>query len=558
MGRHTSHVAARKRRYNFIIPVVSVALAVVLVAAAGVAVWQHFTPSAATAAAVECPSTAKLAVTADTSVAPIVKQAADAYDKVAAHCADITVTAQDSADTASVLAAGNGGGIDVWIPDSLVWINRMQSIAASLGHTAPTVTPQQAVASSPVVFALPSTKAGQVGSTPLSWGGILNGKVTALIPNPEASGPSLAGLLALASHAGKNTQELNAAMIALGKTIPATTDAALSSATTASTLTVAIATEQEVAAYNKTNAAHQVTSVYPSDGTMSVEYPYVLASTAAAKATAKLAAAFQKQLLDNSALFTAAGFRTGSGGGTVDQPGVVPTAAPAAPATDGSTELTLYKTWGVLNLRGRMLGVIDVSGSMADPAGGGLSRIQVFQQSAMGAIQRFSGQAELGLWIFSTNQNGTTPYKQVSPIEPIGDPAHAADLAHQIGALPSELSGNTGLYDTTLAAVRDVRATYDPTRVNSVIVITDGVNDDSNSSTTLQQLIATLKKEADPNKPVPVIMIGFGPDTDMSAMTQIAKATGGAAYTASKPQDLGNVLTTALTERSCRPNCPAG
>jgi hypothetical protein len=50
-------------------------------------------------------------------------------------------------------------------------------------------------------------------------------------------------------------------------------------------------------------------------------------------------------------------------------------------------------------------------------------------------------------------------------------------------------------------------------------------------------------------------MIGFGPDTDLAAMQRIAQATKGAAYSASKPEDLGTVLVDALSQRTCRPNC---
>jgi len=80
--------------------------------------------------------------------------------------------------------------------------------------------------------------------------------------------------------------------------------------------------------------------------------------------------------------------------------------------------------------------------------------------------------------------------------------------------LPSLLEGDTGLYDTTLAAVKRMRSTYDPTMINSVLVITDGANDNP-SGITLDSLLAQLKAGNDPSKPVPVIMVGLGPDTDV-------------------------------------------
>jgi len=545
--------ATRPPRRRFLVPIISIVAALAIVAA-GLVAWQAFGARGAPAAAAGCTSVARLAVTVDTSIAPIVTDVANRYDAEKAHCAKITVTGQDSADTASVLAAG-GAGIDVWIPNSLVWVDRMNSIAGSLGREPAAISVQQVVATSPVVFAIPADKAAQAAADPLTWGRVLDGSLPAVLPNPEASSSSLAGMLALAAHAGKNTLALNAALIDIAKTIPATPDDALAAVATAPALTAAITTEQQVAAYDTAHPQQQVSAVYPKDGTDAVEYPYLVVNSSAARGVPALVTAFEQALLAQSPRFVAAGFRDGSGAGTLNQPGVPAAAVAVAPATDGTTQLALYQDWSVLTLRGRMLGVIDTSGSMSDAAGGGLSRIQIFQQAAMGAISRFSGDVELGLWTFSTDQNGTLPYQSISPIAPLGDKAHAADLAAKIAGLPARVGGNTGLYDTVLAAVREVRSTYDPKYINSVVVITDGVNDDAGSSTTLQSLIATLKKEADPKRPVPVILIGFGPDTDIASMTQIAKATGGGAYSASKPQDLSTVLTLALTQRSCRPNC---
>ena len=66
-----------------------------------------------------------------------------------------------------------------------------------------------------------------------------------------------------------------------------------------------------------------------------------------------------------------------------------------------------------------------------------------------------------------------------------------------------------------------------------MLLITDGKNEDENGID-LDTLLAELAKIDDPTKPVPVIMIGFGPDTDLAAMQQIAQATKGAAYSASQ------------------------
>ena len=85
-----------------------------------------------------------------------------------------------------------------------------------------------------------------------------------------------------------------------------------------------------------------------------------------------------------------------------------------------------------------------------------------------------------------------------------------------------------------------------------MLLITDGKNEDENGID-LDTLLAELAKMDDPTKPVPVIMIGFGPDTDLAAMQRIAQATKGAAYSASKPEDLGTVLVDALSQRTLPP-----
>ncbi len=221
---------------------------------------------------------------------------------------------------------------------------------------------------------------------------------------------------------------------------------------------------------------------------------------------------------------------------------------------DSAAQLEILRAWGVLTLRSRMLAVIDVSGSMTEPAENGLRRIDIFQQAAVGAMEKFSGEVELGVWVFSTTRNGDLDYEDLAPIAPLADLAHKQQIAGIIQSLPARLGGATGLYDTTLAAVKRARESYDPDKVNSVLLITDGKNEDENGID-LDTLLAELAKIDDPTKPVPVIMIGFGPDTDLAAMQRIAQATKGAAYSASRPEDLSTVLVDALSQRACRPNC---
>ncbi|KRC58654.1 hypothetical protein ASE14_19100 [Agromyces sp. Root81] len=568
MGRHSVAASAKKPGRKLILSIIG-AVVVVGVVSSGVFLWVggYLNPIFASADS-GCAQTEELAIVADTSIAPALTKIAEKFDENSELCVSTEITAQDSADTAAVVASG-GAEADAWVPESSVWLDRMNATAASLGQSAPEVEVRESIASSPVVFAGAATKATELATEPVSWARVLGGTLPTILPDPEASAASLAGLLALRGHSSPDDpRQFAGAMIELGKSIPASTSAAFGAVSAADQPAVVVTSEAQVAAYNSDGPAETLVAAYPVDGTVSLDYPFVrmTASDAAAGTgsadTADAGAATRAELLDafetavrkSTKKLAAAGFRAPDGTGELDIPGLGTEAPSATAALDGAAQLEILRAWSVLTLRSRMLAVIDVSGSMEEPAENGLRRIDIFQQAAVGAMQKFSGEVELGVWVFSTARNGELDYEDLSPIAPLADAAHTQEIAGIIQSLPARLGGATGLYDTTLAAVQRVRETYDPEKVNSVLLFTDGKNEDENGID-LDTLLAELAKIDDPSKPVPVIMIGFGPDTDLAAMQRIAQATKGAAYSASKPEDLGTVLVDALSQRSCRPNC---
>ena len=120
--------------------------------------------------------------------------------------------------------------------------------------------------------------------------------------------------------------------------------------------------------------------------------------------------------------------------------------------------------------------------------------------------------------------------------------------AVRAGLAPSELGGGTGLYDTTLAAFKKVQDSYDPSYSNSVIILTDGQNEDPNSIT-LRQLLSQLKRLEDPARPVLVLTIGISEDADTESLEQIARATGGTSYVAKTANDIQTVFVDAIRAR---------
>lgn len=577
MGRHSEAASAKQPGRKLILSIIGAVVVVGLVAS-GVFLWVggYLNPLFASADA-GCAETEQLAIVADTSIAPALREIAEKFDADPDRCVSTEITAQDSADTAAVVASG-GEEADAWVPESSVWLDRMNATASSLGQSPPEVEVRESIASSPVVFAGAATKATDLAAEPVSWSRVLGGTLPTILPDPEASAASLAGLLALRGHSSPDDpRQFAGAMIELGKSIPASTGAAFGTVSAAQEPAVVVTSEAQVAAYNLDDPVEALVAAYPVDGTVSLDYPFVRMSApdadadAAADADAdadadaaseetpvatrsELLDAFEAAVRESTKTLAAAGFRAPDGTGELDIVGLGAEAPSATAALDGAAQLEILRAWSVLTLRSRMLAVIDVSGSMEEPAENGLRRIDIFQQAAVGAMQKFSGEVELGVWVFSTARNGDLDYEDLSPIAPLGDAAHSQEIAGIIQSLPARLGGATGLYDTTLAAVQRVRETYDPEKVNSVLLFTDGKNEDENGID-IDTLLAELSKIEDPTKPVPVIMIGFGPDTDLAAMQRIAQATKGAAYSASKPEDLGTVLVDALSQRSCRPNC---
>lgn len=531
---------------------VAAGVAVVALVASGVYLWVggHLNPILAAADQSACDETEQILVVADSSIAPSLAELAADFDASPTLCVETQVRAQDSADTAATVAAGTSDA-DIWIPDSTVWIDRTRATATSLGLGAPVLAVGDSVASSPIVFAAAAADAEQLAKEPVSWARVLSGQLPALLPDPEASSASLASLYALKGQSSPDDpRQFAGAMIALSKSIPASTGAAMSTVTSSSTPMIVLTTEARVVDHNADTSAEPLVAAYPTEGTVALDYPFVRL----AKERTENLDAFQAALAKAGDHFAESGFRAPDGSGELETRGVAATAPAAQTELDGAAQIEILRAWGVLTMRGRMLAVIDVSGSMEEPAANGLRRIDVFQQAAMGAVQKFSGEAELGVWLFSTARNGDLDYEDVAPIAPLADAAHTQRIAGIIESLPSRLGGATGLYDTTLDAVKRVRETYDPDKINSVLVITDGRNEDENGIS-LEQLLAELAKMDDPTKPVPVIMIGFGPDTDLQAMQQIAKATKGGAYSAAAPEDLGTVLVDAISQRTCRPDC---
>ena len=67
--------------------------------------------------------------------------------------------------------------------------------------------------------------------------------------------------------------------------------------------------------------------------------------------------------------------------------------------------------------------------------------------------------------------------------------------------------------------------------------------------------LAALGSGKDPRRPVPVITIGLGPDSDHAALAAISRQTGGSTYQAQRASDIYRVFHEAMGRRECLPTC---
>jgi Ca-activated chloride channel homolog len=504
-----------------------------------------------------------LRVAAATDIAPVLAAVAAGRHE---QCSTVQVTVADPAKVAAALSGKVGDTQpDVWVPDSSYWLTRI----APGGQPAPRQA--AAVASSPVVIALSEPVARTLGwpGRPVGWGQLLATNASAAqlrigIPDPARSPVGVSALLAVNAVTvkdGKPSPATVAALRALAANVAGQASdlyAKLPQSADETAVAKALggfpASEQSVAAYNAQKPAVPAVPVYPDPASPSLDYPYLVTagrSPAAADAAQRFLSALQAP--DSAHALTRAGFRTASGGTGSDFPtggglkaGILnPVPLPAARVLAQTVGI-----WSTLTLPSQLLALIDVSGSMGELVPGtNLTRMQVTVSASLQSLGLYGDESAIGLWVFSTHLDGNRDYHEVVPIAPLS--ANRAALAAAIGKLQVKQGGATGLYDTVLAAYKELTARWDPARANTITVFTDGQNEDDNGISRAT-LLSELGKLYDPARPVRIVFLGLGPDVNADELAQIAKVTHGQSFVSRDPGRIGEIFLEAVSTRVCQ------
>lgn len=497
----------------------------------------------------DCASTLPVTISVAEQIAPVVQAAADRARKAGA-CAAYRVQAASPAAVAAAIAGGQGP--DAWVADSSLWLDQLKAAKPDLEWQK-----VASVASSPIVVALPQELAAKVGSARPAWRNLLSGSVPVRMADPDVDATGRLALFTVHSVLGtsKATQNLSGAtMIRLSRTA-AGSEAELfgSYAQDPKGSPAFPASEQAVAKHNREHPDRSLAAVVPSEGTASLDYPWSTAPRLNHRAK-DLLGKVQEQLRAPAGVedLERAGFRAADGSGSPRVAGMPSGPVPVRKPLPGAQQASALGLWAAVRTDMRMLAVMDVSGSMKATAGK-LTRMELAQAAARTALDSFPQSSQVGLWEFSTDRDGVgKDYKELQPIRPLtaqtSNGTHKDVLNAEFARMVETVKGDTGLYDTLLASYRSVKASYQPGFVNSVVLMTDGVNDDR-SGLSLEQLLAALKSERDSKRPVRVILIGLGAQTDAGTLQRIAETAGGASYVAEDPQDITSVFIEALMAR---------
>jgi Ca-activated chloride channel family protein len=299
-------------------------------------------------------------------------------------------------------------------------------------------------------------------------------------------------------------------------------------------------------------------AIYPEEGTLFSDNPFIVLDTEWVDADEKAAAALFEEYVqrpENQRKVMEFGFRPNNP--------AVPLADPIVPEngvdpTQPTTELQvpapeiligILDSWAELRKEARVLLVVDISGSMGDPGGGGRTKLDLAQEAAVSALGEFKATDEVGLWVFSTELGGEDPnIRELVPVAPIGQ---QRDILEQqiLAQLPTN---GTPLYDVTAQSYDFMVDSYDPAKINAIVLLTDGENDDGepgNDDEQFAELIETLEagSEGSSSQPVRLFTISYGETADLITLRAISQATSAASYNASNPATINQVFTAVIS-----------
>jgi hypothetical protein len=478
-----------------------------------------------------------------TSFATALRRVAGALS-TAPQCVAVRVITADGRLAAPAAAAV---GADAWIPDDTSWATVFNPVDL------PRVS-GQVIATSPLYF-VTRRDSPALPASARSWLGLgrtlaaANASRHLVLADPAGTGDGMAGAGGLAGAILGADGPLVSALdlFRIWRTAATTTDAAPALPTRADQ--VGIVPEYALRA---SGHARDYTVIAPTDGTALLNYTWF--PTVAGLADPDKAAALHRlyQALTASAAAQAlAGsglrgpdWRTPLPQGLATAGIPTPTAA-AMGAIPAHLAYHVLSTWHPDLRRSNMLIVLDVSGSMSDPAPGTrTAKIVLARQGISQVNALLPDSAELGLWQFGSQLSPPNDWQSLVAPAPLtaGQRAAITTSASHLNARPT----GTGLYDTILAAYRYQQGNYKQDMPNEVVLFTDGVNQDDPGSISLGQLHTALAG-TDPNRRVQLSIFGIGSAVPADLLQRAVTPVGGQVDTLTTPDQVIGAFVHAVS-----------
>jgi Ca-activated chloride channel family protein len=185
-------------------------------------------------------------------------------------------------------------------------------------------------------------------------------------------------------------------------------------------------------------------------------------------------------------------------------------------------------------------------GDVADPESGA-TKLDLAKTATINALDDFNDDDEVGLTVF------TTDLADGADMATLIEPGRVGDVKEQLINKIRDLVplNGTPLYRATQSAYEDQVATYDPSRINAVVLLSDGMNDDGEPDDDRDQLDALLEAlSADAEgqgQAVRVFPISYGEGADLSTLRRIAEASQAAVYDSSDPRSITKVFVAVVS-----------
>ncbi|MCW3041009.1 MAG: von Willebrand factor type [Solirubrobacterales bacterium] len=275
--------------------------------------------------------------------------------------------------------------------------------------------------------------------------------------------------------------------------------------------------------------ATKLVGIYPSEGTFYSDNPLIVPD--APWMTPELAAAAQQVVKDlvaevTPAVAAKAGFRPGNPGAKLLPPldaahGVDPALPGRVLALPQPDVLARIKAaWREDRKPANVVLAVDVSGSMGEE-----NKLEQAKAGLKAFFRQLSPRDRVGLVFFNDK------VFRGAPVQAFG--TGRARLRRTVADLLP--GGETAWIDATGDALQEVQNLRDDTRINAVVLLTDG--DDTSSSTSAQALRRRLDAQArSEGSVVRVYTIAYGREANRDALEAVAKAAGGKAFTGDPKQ----------------------